>query len=170
MRHRRARCSGAGEQAGIADDAGDRRRFRRGPTWSAIIVPWLKPTSARSPSVRPGGRARRRERRRAPARHARRRASSACRIAAAPAGTTAGPSATRSQGSGACGETKAVSGRSGAHMPADVDQVVAVGAVAVEEHDQLLRRARRWRAAVRGPSIIWIPPSDRRPRRVRRAR
>ena len=37
------------QEAGIADDRRGRRRRR--PTWSAIIVPWLKPTSASASSV-----------------------------------------------------------------------------------------------------------------------
>ena len=38
---------------------------------------------------------------------------------------------------GACGETNAVSGRSVLPGAADVDQVVAVGAIAVQEHDDV---------------------------------
>ena len=54
-------------------------------------------------------------------------------------------------GRGACGETKAASGSSAGPGPANVDQVVAVGAVAVQENDELLGRCPE-RGSIRGPS------------------
>ena len=66
------------------------------------------------------------------------------RIAEGEAETIAGPTGAWPQGSGACGETKAVSGSSGLPGAADIDQVVAVGAIAVQEHHQPLGLA-AWR-------------------------
>ena len=45
------------------------------------------------------------------------------------------------QGSGACGETKAACGKARRPFAPEADQIVAVGAIAVQEHDQLARRA-----------------------------
>ena len=109
--------------------------FRRGPALRAIIAPWLKPMSARLRSPRPS------------------LASSASRNAfsagvacctpgqmrsrsASDSGNHCRPIGASAQGSGACGEAKAVAGHDRRQSAADVDEVVAVGAIAVQEHDQ----------------------------------
>ena len=113
---------------------------RRKPTCSAIMVPWLKPTSASAD----GGRLR--------------RASSASRkaLSVGRGGVDAGPALVR------IAERQRKPFAADRRLPArvrrmrrheggirqqtlpgaaDVDQVVAVGAIAVQEHDELLGRA-----------------------------
>ncbi len=131
-----SRCSGpasAPEKATMAPGP----RARRNPTCSAIIVPWLKPTRARSRSVSPrrDSSASRKASRSGPARvtprHISRRIAHGQREPLE-ARTRPGRSA-RAR----AGETKAASGSSALPLPAERDQVVAVRAVAVEQDDEL---------------------------------
>ena len=127
--------------------AGDRRRRR--PTCSAIIVPWLKPTSASLSSVRPWL-----------ASSASRKASSTGCALLTPSQRSSGsrdgepeplPAHRRLRaGLGRVGRDEGGVGQQGLPLPADLDQVLAVGAVAVQQHDKLPSpgrracRSRRW--------------------------
>ena len=117
---------------------------RRNPTCSAIMVPWLKPTRA-SPE---GGSARRasstsRKRSRIGAALLTpiQRSSGSRKVS----GNHCRPTGAWPHGSGAFGDTKAHRGISVLPGAADLDQVAAVGPIAVQEHHQPPRRAARLR-------------------------
>ena len=113
---------------------------RRSPTCSAIMVPWLKPTSASAHSGRLW---------RLSSSSMKRSSTGAALLT--PIQRSFGsrkvsenhwrPVGACAHRSGACGDTKAASG-SRAARPAPIDEVVAVGAIAVEKDDELARRSR----------------------------